>query len=108
MATPEALFDKLWAQYAKLTPQAQKIRSLLEERGEHVVNDHVAFRTFDDPRPALVVAKGIEFQPGIGLAHVKPECGVEVLCHSQIDTTGNAEPVGGGRFSITYWTFHGT
>ncbi|WP_031551900.1 DUF1338 domain-containing protein [Parvularcula oceani] len=50
MATPEALFDKLWAQYAKLTPQAQKIRSLLEERGEHVVNDHVAFRTFDDPR----------------------------------------------------------
>lgn len=47
--TPDMLFDALWAQYAKLTPQAKKIRALFEDRGETVVNDHVAFRTFDHP-----------------------------------------------------------
>lgn len=46
-ATPDALFDALWSQYAKLTPQAKKIRALFEERGDTVQNDHVAFRTFD-------------------------------------------------------------
>ena len=52
-ASPEALFDALWAQYAKLTPQAKKIRKLFEDRGERVVNDHVAFRTFDHPKLGL-------------------------------------------------------
>lgn len=46
----ETLFTRLWDQYATLTPQAREIRSLFETRGERVVNDHVAFRTFDDPR----------------------------------------------------------
>lgn len=50
MRSVDALFARLWDQYASLTPQAQAIRTLLEDRGEAVVNDHVAFRTFDDPR----------------------------------------------------------
>ncbi|MBB4657727.1 DUF1338 domain-containing protein [Parvularcula dongshanensis] len=46
----ETVFAALWDQYATLTPQAHEIRTLLVDRGEMVVNDHVAFRTFDDPR----------------------------------------------------------
>ena len=52
-ASPDALFDALWSQYAKLTPQAKKIRALFEERGDTVLNDHVAFRTFDHPKLGL-------------------------------------------------------
>ena len=48
-ASPDALFDALWSQYAKLTPQAKKIAKLFEDGGDEVRNDHVAFRTFDHP-----------------------------------------------------------
>ncbi|MDA8665817.1 DUF1338 domain-containing protein [Litoricolaceae bacterium] len=40
-------FELLWKQYTQVTPQAQKIQSLLQSRGEIVTNDHVAFRTFN-------------------------------------------------------------
>ncbi len=48
--TLDDLFHALWTRYAELTPQAEKIRTLFEERGETVINDHVAFRTLNDPR----------------------------------------------------------
>ncbi|MEN0110849.1 MAG: DUF1338 domain-containing protein [Planctomycetota bacterium] len=38
-------FDHLWADYVAMTPQAKKIKAAFEEKGERVVNDHVAFRT---------------------------------------------------------------
>ena len=38
-------FDHLWADYVAMTPQAQTIRQAFEDRGERVINDHVAFRT---------------------------------------------------------------
>ncbi len=44
------LFEKLWTQYAGENPSAEKIAGLFRSKGENVVNDHVAFRTFDDPR----------------------------------------------------------
>jgi len=44
------LLDQLWDGFRKLNPQAEQIHSLLKERGETIVNDHVAFRTFDDVR----------------------------------------------------------
>jgi hypothetical protein len=44
------LFDRLWAQYALQNPHAREIHDLLDERGDTILNDHVAFRTFDDPR----------------------------------------------------------
>ena len=53
--TSDDLFGALWAQYAALTPQADAIRGLLEARGETVLNDHVAFRTYD--HPALGIAR---------------------------------------------------
>lgn len=43
----ENLFDALWNQYTEINPQAQKIHGLLQERGENVINDHIALRTFN-------------------------------------------------------------
>jgi hypothetical protein len=40
-------FEALWADFAVIAPQAAAIRRRLEEHGESVQNDHVAFRTFD-------------------------------------------------------------
>ena len=44
------IFDKLWEQYSRENPSAEKISRLFQKLGERVVNDHVAFRTTDDPR----------------------------------------------------------
>ena len=41
-----AFFSNLWDEYTRITPQAQRIRDLFTKRGETVINDHVAFRTF--------------------------------------------------------------
>jgi hypothetical protein len=46
----ETIFEKLWEQYAGENPGAGKIHKLFVNAGERVVNDHVAFRTFDDFR----------------------------------------------------------
>ena len=43
------LFDRLWADYAAITPQAARIHALLRGRGETVRNDHIALRAFDLP-----------------------------------------------------------
>jgi hypothetical protein len=40
-------FTALWNQYIQVTPQAHRIQALFKARGENVINDHVAFRTFD-------------------------------------------------------------
>lgn len=48
--TVQDLFSALWDRYQSLTPQAQEIKALFEGRGETVINDHVAFRTLNDPR----------------------------------------------------------
>ena len=44
------IFNRLWLQYSSENPSAGKIFRLFQESGERIVNDHVAFRTFDDPR----------------------------------------------------------
>lgn len=46
----EQLFDKLWQQYVSESPASGRIYNLISETGERIVNDHIAFRTFDDPR----------------------------------------------------------
>jgi hypothetical protein len=43
------LFGKLWVDYNNLNPSINKIHSLLEQEGEVIINDHIAFRTFDIP-----------------------------------------------------------
>jgi 2-oxoadipate dioxygenase/decarboxylase-like protein len=47
--TAGELLAALWADYVKMTPQAERIHTLLAARGERVVNDHVALRTFGLP-----------------------------------------------------------
>lgn len=49
----DELLERLWHDYAGRTPQAPRIHALLEGRGERVVNDHIALRTFDDPRVGI-------------------------------------------------------
>lgn len=51
----ESLFQKLWKDYSTINPQAEAIHRLLGERGEKVINDHVAFRTYNDPRISISV-----------------------------------------------------
>lgn len=46
----DLLFKKLWEQYITESPEALDIYNLFIKNGENVINDHVAFRTFDDER----------------------------------------------------------
>ena len=56
--TLDNLFEKLWQQYSAVNVQAGKIHSLLKERGEAVVNDHIALRTFGSEKVGIdVLAK---------------------------------------------------
>jgi hypothetical protein len=42
------IFARLWDIYIQDNPHAKKIYDLFEAEGEQVVNDHIAFRTFND------------------------------------------------------------
>ena len=43
----ETLFDALWHDYIAITPSARAIHELPATESENIINDHVAFRTFD-------------------------------------------------------------
>jgi hypothetical protein len=45
-----SIFEKLWQDYTNLNPSALKIMELFTREGETVQNDHIAFRTLNDPR----------------------------------------------------------
>ncbi len=49
MENLEQLLGKLWKDYSSMNKQAGAIHTALEKRGEKVVNDHIAFRTFNIP-----------------------------------------------------------
>lgn len=46
-SSSEDFFSALWRQYIALSPQAARIQSLLAKPDTPLVNDHVAFRTFN-------------------------------------------------------------
>ena len=48
------IFNHLWKQYVQINEQAEKIQTLLEKRGETVVNDHIALRTFNTPKLGML------------------------------------------------------
>ncbi len=60
----QALFDRLWEQYAGLAPSAHRIHALFGARGETVENDHIAFRTFNDPWIGIPVLATIFLEMG--------------------------------------------
>lgn len=45
----------LWKDYLAITPQAARVHTVLEARGEIIVNDHIALRTFDLPAVGIEV-----------------------------------------------------
>ncbi|MEX0777323.1 MAG: DUF1338 domain-containing protein [Phycisphaeraceae bacterium] len=47
------LLERLWNDYTAINPQAGRIHELLASRGETIVSDHIALRTFDDPRVSV-------------------------------------------------------
>ncbi len=49
------IFEKLWTDYTDLNPEAHKIFRLLSDQHETVLNDHVAFRTFNLPKIGISV-----------------------------------------------------
>lgn len=55
MSQIKSLFDTMWKDYIELNPQAQKIVDLLESKGEKVVNDHIALRTYNLPEVTIDV-----------------------------------------------------
>lgn len=60
-------FESLWNQFIAVTPQADKIHSLLNQRGETPHNDHVAFRTFSDS--PIDLAHLVPHLEGLGYRH---------------------------------------
>ncbi|PCJ62478.1 MAG: succinyldiaminopimelate aminotransferase [Planctomycetota bacterium] len=50
MKNLQDLFNLLWEEYSNKNPQVQKIHENLKTRGEEVINDHIALRTFNDKR----------------------------------------------------------
>ena len=47
--TATLLLDALWRDYTAITPQAARIHDRFAARGETIVNDHVALRTYGRP-----------------------------------------------------------
>lgn len=60
----EDIFSRLWQQYTSQNPHAADIYRLFTEAGETVVNDHIAFRTFNDPRVDIDKLAGIFIDAG--------------------------------------------
>jgi len=57
MSIRDNFFDKLWQQYSEISPQALAIHQLFASKGEILVNDHVAFRTFADSHISLDIVE---------------------------------------------------
>ncbi len=51
----DQLFSILWEQYTRQNPSVLKVYESFTALGEYVNNDHIAFRTFDDPRVDIPV-----------------------------------------------------
>lgn len=49
----ESLLTSMWDDYSTQNPQTKKIHDLFIAQGNKVVNDHIALRTFNDPRVGI-------------------------------------------------------
>ena len=43
----KTILNRLWKDYSEQNPSADKISGLFREKGESIVNDHIAFRTLE-------------------------------------------------------------
>ncbi len=51
----QELINKLWSQYYNENPWVQKLYDAFLTKEQEVINDHIALRTFDDPRVDIEV-----------------------------------------------------
>jgi len=64
------LIERLWKRYISMTPQAhQVIQSLIDSGENRIINDHIAFRTFQDP----LVGMDVFSQPFLELGYEKKD-----------------------------------
>jgi hypothetical protein len=58
------IFSRLWDDYTSQNPDVKKVYDLFVVEGETVVNDHIAFRTFDDARINVEVLSKVFIKAG--------------------------------------------
>lgn len=58
------LLDLLWKDYVNTNPPAQRIYDLFITKGEKVINDHIAFRTYNHPKINVDVLGDVFIQLG--------------------------------------------
>lgn len=51
----QRMFEKMWQDYTTLNPSVLKVHKVFTDAGDTVVNDHVAFRTYNHPQINLKV-----------------------------------------------------
>lgn len=49
------MLSALWSNYVAITPSALEIQKLFSEGGKEIHNDHIALRTYNDPRVNIAV-----------------------------------------------------
>jgi len=62
--TIKEIFDRLWQEYTFQNPHAGEIYNLFVNQGEVVMNDHIAFRTFNDHRVNIDVLSKLFLDAG--------------------------------------------
>lgn len=62
--TLDGIFNQLWNDYTDQNPSAKKVYDLFVNEGEEVLNDHIAFRTFDDSRIDIEVLSRVFVENG--------------------------------------------
>lgn len=60
----QIIFDRLWNDYITQNPATKKVYDLLVHEGETVINDHIAFRTFNHPKIGIDVLAAIFLKNG--------------------------------------------
>lgn len=60
----EMIFEKLWSIYTSQNPSAKKVYEIFTNEGEYVINDHIAFRTFNHPKINVDVLANIFIKNG--------------------------------------------
>lgn len=58
------IFTKLWEIYTSQNPAVQQVYDLFTSEGEKVENDHIAFRTFNDPRIGIAALSRVFIEAG--------------------------------------------
>lgn len=58
------IFERFWNRFSTENPHAKRIYDLFSARGENVVHDHIALRTFDDPRINIEVISKVFTENG--------------------------------------------